>query len=139
MSTEARKTMASVLVVDDEPAICTLLSVFLTTEGYHVRTAANGREALASLERGPRPDLILLDLNMPILTGREVIHTLRANQAWRSIPVVVLTASAPGSAVMPPAGTFSVLLHKPFDLDELLAIVNRLIGPLVSFDAVASC
>lgn len=131
--------MASILVVDDEPAICALLRVFLTSEGYWVRAAANGKEGLAVLERGPLPDVILLDLSMPVMTGRAMIEALRADRRLRGIPVVVLTASAPGSAVMPPSGTFAMLLHKPFDLDELLAVVRQYTGPTVNFEAVASC
>lgn len=131
--------MSSIMVIDDEPAICTLLSVFLTSEGYWVRTAANGKEGLDSLERGPRPDLVLLDLSMPVMTGRALIEAVRANRSLCDIPVIVLSASAPGSPVMPAPGTFDAFLHKPFDLDQLLAVVRQYTAPIVNFEAVASC
>lgn len=131
--------MASILVVDDEPAICSLMTVFLTGEGYWVRTAANGQQALAALARGPLPDLILLDLCMPVMPGRAVLAAVRADRNWRDIPVVVLTASAPGSPEMPLPGTYETLLQKPFDLDELLATVRQHTKPTVDYEAAASC
>jgi two-component system OmpR family response regulator len=116
-----------VLVVDDDPIIQGFLLDALTDEGYEVRTAPNGRDALAVADSW-RPDLIVLDLMMPVMDGR----TFRARQRERAelcdVPVVVLSATrdireqADG---LDPAGVFS----KPFDLETLLDAVDRLTGP----------
>lgn len=85
--------MASVLVVDDEPDIVLFVQLNLELSGHEVRTAADGAEALASIVADP-PDLVVLDLMMPVLDGWSVIAELKAHAdpAVRSIPVVMLTA-----------------------------------------------
>ncbi|MGH9137590.1 MAG: response regulator, partial [Acidimicrobiales bacterium] len=85
--------MASVLVVDDEPDIRTLVRVSLGFDGYDVREAASGSEALA-LVAETRPDVLLLDLMMPEISGWDVLASLKADadEAIRTIPVVLLTA-----------------------------------------------
>lgn len=81
-----------VLVVDDDPDILDFLKQALTFHGYQVWTALEGRGAL-DLVQQHRPDLILLDPKMPGLDGYEVIRELKGNEATRSIPIVVITAS----------------------------------------------
>lgn len=120
------RCMANVLVIDDEQTIIRLLSAFLTDEGHRVWTAANGQAGLMSLERGPRPDVVLLDLRMPVLPGRAVIEAMRRRRDWREIPIIVLTAQAPDSDEMPPLGSYDALVQKPFDLDCLSGLINRL-------------
>jgi signal transduction histidine kinase/CheY-like chemotaxis protein len=80
-----------VLVVDDEPAAVDLITQLLQEEGYQVRGVYSGEEALRSLE-AEVPDIILLDLLMPGMDGFEVIQRLKANQDWKDIPIVVVTA-----------------------------------------------
>jgi PAS domain S-box-containing protein len=80
------------LVVDDDPDILALLDHALSFHGYHVRTAPDGVEALALVEEA-HPDLILLDIKMPNMDGYEVIRQLKSEEATRSIPVIVITAS----------------------------------------------
>jgi signal transduction histidine kinase/DNA-binding response OmpR family regulator len=80
-----------VLVVDDEPSAVDLISQLLLDEGYHVTGALSGREALRILETEPQ-DIILLDLLMPEMDGFEVIQRVKANDEWREIPMVVVTA-----------------------------------------------
>lgn len=82
----------SLLVVDDDPDIVTLLEHALAFHGYQVRTAMDGHQALAEVEAG-LPDLILLDLKMPRMDGYEVIRRLKSNEDTRSVPIVVITAS----------------------------------------------
>ena len=82
---------AKVLVVDDDPKSRDVLRRTLTKEGWTVAEAANGREALDQLERG-RPALVLLDLMMPEMDGFEVLERMRREEAWRDIPVIVVTA-----------------------------------------------
>jgi CheY-like chemotaxis protein/anti-sigma regulatory factor (Ser/Thr protein kinase) len=80
-----------VLVVDDEPAAVDLITQLLQDEGYHVKGVYSGEEALGALAE-EQPDIILLDLLMPDMDGFEVIERLKANQDWRDIPIVVVTA-----------------------------------------------
>ena len=82
---------AKVLVVDDDAKSRDVLRRTLTKEGWTVAEAANGREALDHLERG-RPALVLLDLMMPEMDGFEVLERMRREEAWRDIPVIVVTA-----------------------------------------------
>jgi YesN/AraC family two-component response regulator len=81
----------TVLVVDDDPAILDLHSRLVQQIGCRAITARNGRQALEEIER-TRPDLILLDLMMPEMDGFAVLDALQSREAWRNIPVIVLTA-----------------------------------------------
>lgn len=118
--------MANVLVIDDEQTITRLLSAFLTDEGHRVWTAPDGQAGLKFLERGPRPDVVLLDLRMPALPGRAVVEAMRRRCDWRDVPVVILTAQDPHSDDVPPPGSYAALVQKPFDLDRLAGLIRRL-------------
>jgi DNA-binding response OmpR family regulator len=83
--------MAKVLVVDDETEIIQMITTILETKGHTVCLARDGIDALAKVA-SERPDVIILDLNLPRLDGFEVCKRLKADQATRSIPVVMLTA-----------------------------------------------
>jgi two-component system phosphate regulon response regulator PhoB len=83
--------MASILVVDDEQDILTLVAYHLRPEGYRVLTAADGKTAV-DLALNERPDLIVLDLMLPEMSGLEVLKILRGNDATRKTPVILLTA-----------------------------------------------
>lgn len=83
--------IARILVVDDDPAIRALLARFVALEGYTPQLAANGYDALASVEQDP-PDLVLLDVHMPGMDGFEVCRRLKANPQTALIPVTMLTA-----------------------------------------------
>jgi CheY-like chemotaxis protein len=109
-----------VLVVDDEPAVRAMLSGFLEKAGYAVESAPNGEAGLRLLQRGPPPDLICLDLMMPVMTGFEVLKQMQLNPRWGAIPVIVLTAT-PGHS----AGTLEVdaVLKKPFNLSDVQASI----------------
>jgi signal transduction histidine kinase/CheY-like chemotaxis protein len=80
-----------VLVVEDEPNTMDLLAQILQDEGYQVKAAYNGKEALHVLEATPQ-DIIVLDLLMPEMDGFEVIQKIKANQSWKHIPIIVVTA-----------------------------------------------
>jgi len=82
---------ARVLVVDDAPEIRELLQIHLQEAGYQVLTASNGQEALAAVA-AEAPDLILLDVMMPVLDGYETCRRLKANEDTALIPIVILTA-----------------------------------------------
>ena len=115
--------MTMILVVDDEPALRELLVDVLTDEGYTVLAAPDGRRAL-DLVPTERPDLLLLDIMMPGLSGHEVVGQLRTLP--ESPPVVLMSAGmAPAGRLEPPVAIF---LPKPFKLDQLLATIARVLG-----------
>jgi CheY-like chemotaxis protein len=80
-----------ILVVDDDPALRELLRRLLEREGYAVQEAENGRAALARLRHAP-PGLIVLDLMMPEMDGFDFVTAVRRDEAWRTIPIIVVTA-----------------------------------------------
>ena len=80
-----------VLVADDDPVVVDLVCQLLEEDGFSVRSAAHGREALDEIGR-QRPDVLLLDLMMPVMDGFETLQQLRANPDTRDLPVVVITA-----------------------------------------------
>ena len=110
----------TVLVVDDDQAIREVISEVLVDEGYQVVCAENGAEALRELRKQDGPDLMLLDLMMPVMSGWEVLEQLQSNPDLPHIPIVVVSAmTAPGVTEHMP---------KPINLDRLLATVERLTG-----------
>jgi CheY-like chemotaxis protein len=114
----------TVLVVDDEPVLRAVVREVLVEAGYAVVEATDGRAMLALVERD-RPDLVLMDVMMPGLDGREAYRALRVRPDLRSVPVVMM------SAAVHPRGldsTIAAFLPKPFALDQLLTTVVRLIG-----------
>jgi CheY-like chemotaxis protein len=117
----------TILVAEDDTNYRESLILFLQQRGYIVRTAVNGQEALNLLVAGPSPDLILLDLMMPVMDGWEVRRQQLANPSVARIPVVVLTAI--GEAEQPDCLGDVGYLHKPIDPDELLAVLERFLTP----------
>jgi CheY-like chemotaxis protein len=112
--------MATVLVIDDETSIAETVRAVLEDEGYVVQVARNGREGLARLEDA-RPDLVLSDVMMPELDGRELCRIMRADPAYRAIPIVLMSATSEASVRGRCA--YTAFLGKPFDMDALLAVV----------------
>lgn len=118
-------TGARILAVDDEPDLVALLQYCLSKGGHHVRTAANGWEALAAV-RAERPDLILLDLMLPDLDGFGVCEILRRDPATATIPIIILSAwsSADSRHLGLELGALDYLT-KPFSPHDLLVRINR--------------
>ena len=112
---------ARVLVVEDEGDLRQPLAELLAGAGYEVDTAANGLDALRSARSAP-PDVIVLDLMMPVMNGWEFLRARGADPRLAAIPVVV-TSAALGAA--PDASHF---MGKPFDVDVLLRLLGRLVG-----------
>ena len=111
--------VSRVLVVEDDPDIRMSLELVLADAGYLVRSAANGRDALAQMLDEP-PDVIVLDLMMPVMHGWALAETLRNHPVLGHIPLIV--TSAAGEPV-PPDG--DLILHKPYDLETLLSAVSH--------------
>jgi len=117
----------NVLIVDDEPNIVLSLKFLIAQQGYEVRTAGSGEEALQAL-REKLPDLVLLDIMMPKPDGYEVCQKIRATPEWKDIPVIMLTAK--GRDVERQKG-FAMgaddYITKPFATHELVTKVRALL------------
>ena len=114
----------SILVVDDEMSIVDALGDVLRWEGYPVLTAHNGQRALEELARA-EISLVLLDCMMPVMDGLVALERIRAQPVWRVTPVVLMTAASPPGG----ASGWDGILHKPFEVSALFALVHRLAGP----------
>lgn len=114
-------TTPHILVVDDDPAIRSLLEHILTDDGYVVESAIDGRDAIRLLTKRS-PDLIVLDLLMPDGNGTVVANVLRA--LHRSIPILVLSGAVDADEWSEEIGA-TAFLRKPFRLADLHAVVGR--------------
>jgi DNA-binding response OmpR family regulator len=115
-----------VLIADDEPNIVTALEFLLRGSGYDVRVVDNGEAALAAIESYV-PDVVLLDVMMPIKSGYEVCQRMRERPEWRHIKVVML--SAKGREVEVSKGMSlgaDLYITKPFSTQELITAINGL-------------
>ena len=119
--------MATVLVVDDEPLIAMVLEAMLEDAGYGVATAANGRQGLERLAGAPRPDLVLLDMMMPVMNVPAMLAAMAADPELRGIPVLVLS-SLPEEAVRARAGGAAAILLKPCSAEQVLDAIARVLG-----------
>jgi CheY-like chemotaxis protein len=117
-----------VLIVEDEPNNRWALCALLRRLGYDCTTASDGREALAVV-RDFAPAVIVMDLMMPVLDGREATKRLKADARTRCIPVLALTADAtPDGTESARAAGVDDVLHKPVDLPKLLDRLEHYIG-----------
>ncbi len=118
----------TIMVVDDNPDIVTIVKTLLEGKGYKVQSAYSGQEVLNLLAE-QKPDLIILDIMMPRMDGLEVLTRLKGDSNTRSIPVVLLTAKQPDEVIL---GGYDIwadsYITKPFTNPQLLNVVNRLIG-----------
>src|SRR5712692_586042 len=119
--------MKTILVVDDECFLVESLTQLLEEAGYHVVSATNGKDGLAQLVK-EHPDMVLTDFMMPVADGLELIRGLHALPDFRSLPVVMMSASPECVALPARPSRVSAFLSKPFGADELLPIIERLIG-----------
>lgn len=120
--------MTKILIAEDEHDILDLIAFTLRYNGYEVIVATNGEDAL-ELALKERPDLVLLDIRMPRMSGYEVCQSLKTNDSVKDIPVVFLSAKGQESEVDAgiAAGAVAYIL-KPFAPDQLVARVSELIG-----------
>lgn len=122
---ESRK----VLIVDDEPNIVTALEFLLRRSGYDVRLATNGAEALQQVD-AYRPDVVLLDVMMPVRSGYEVCQRMRERPELADIKIVMLSAKGSEAEVNKGLSLGADLyITKPFSTQELVATINRLFEP----------
>ena len=123
--------MNRILVIEDDPDIQNLIQFNLSAEGFDVETASDGQSGLDRAKK-IKPDLVVLDLMLPLLNGIEVCKGLRNNEETRSTPVIMLTAKGEESDVVFGLGVGADdYMIKPFSMKELVArIYTRLRGPM---------
>jgi CheY-like chemotaxis protein len=119
-----------ILVVDDEPTICEFVREFLEDEGFAATCAPSGVDALRAINTS-RPDLVLMDIMMPGLDGREVVRLLQEHPTHSAIPVILMSAAVRWDSAIDGPIQF---IGKPFDLERLLTMVNRTLDPSVPPD-----
>jgi DNA-binding response OmpR family regulator len=115
-----------ILVVDDEPVVTDIISSALKRLDYHVITAENGKEALRKMA-GVSPDLVLLDISMPVMDGFDTLQHIKGNEATARIPVVMLTGLGADRETMMRCLDLGAddFLTKPFDEHELLVRIRN--------------
>jgi CheY-like chemotaxis protein len=114
-----------ILVVDDDDDVRETILLLLVARGHRVDGAGDGQAALERIQQLGPPAGVLLDLRMPRMNGAEFVRAMRADPAFASVPIVVLSGDT-GAGDVPPA---SAVLRKPCDLDELLAVIDRYMTP----------
>ena len=120
----------TILIIDDEPDTLTYFVNLLEDNGYNTITAENGDEGIAKMNL-MLPDLVTLDITMPEMSGVKFYRTLRENDKWKSIPIIIITGISDDfknfissrKQVPAPEG----YLSKPIDEDELLNLVKKLV------------
>ena len=117
-----------VLIADDEPSIVAAVEFLLQRGGYEVHIARNGEEALQAVER-ELPDLVLLDVMMPVKSGYEVCTRIREHPDWRHIKVIMLSAKGRDAEVTRGLSLGAdVYITKPFSTRDLIARIDGLLA-----------
>lgn len=127
--------MATILVIDDEPAIVDILRSILEEEGYKVITASNGRQGL-ELISASRPDVVVCDIMMPLMDGRALCRAIEKDPYPQDIPVVLM--SAVQDLLRKTDCKFAAYIQKPFDLDTVLNTVARVLEGTTGLGQAAS-
>ena len=119
--------MANVLIVDDDPDTVELSTELLQSAGHRIQTGYNGEQGLTSMDRGPLPDCVLLDVDMPVLSGPEMVHRMLLHDAGEeNIPILLVSGRGDLSEVARRMGTPYFLAKGSPDYGEaLLRILDR--------------
>jgi two-component system, chemotaxis family, chemotaxis protein CheY len=113
-----------VLVVEDDKGIREVLQMALELDGYEVVSAKNGQEALDYLDKGRLPQLILLDLMMPVMNGWEFLERVDESPAYKKLPVIIVSAYCEKARDLKCVAFY----EKPMDLDSLLSQIKQYTG-----------
>jgi len=120
-----------ILIADDEPSIVAAVEFLLQRNGYEVYVARNGEEALDLVE-AHLPDLVLLDVMMPLKSGYEVCMRMREREDWRHIKVIMLSAKGRDVEVTKGLSTGAdIYVTKPFSTRELVSKIKGLLGEAI--------
>ncbi len=108
------------MIVDDDAGMREVLSLSLSMEGYNILTAANGRDALKILKKCERPSIILLDMRMPVMDGKQFLEEFRKIESLNSIPVFAMS----GDDEMDGLNGATSFLLKPFAFETLIELIH---------------
>jgi CheY-like chemotaxis protein len=115
--------MKNVMVVDDDKDILEVLKILLSNNGFNVIALSNGEDVYGNLA-GPKPDVILLDINLGSMDGRDICKDLKTQSDTKDIPIVMFSANHNmRNQICPPANDF---IEKPFDTDNLVDTLTTL-------------
>jgi DNA-binding response OmpR family regulator len=113
-----------ILLVEDDEATCSMYATVLRMEGFVVRTAFDGLAALRLLEAFD-PDVVILDLKLPMASGFEVLHELRVSRSRTTLPVIAVSGHERGVEQARRNPEFFAALQKPFDPNDLIGVTRR--------------
>lgn len=121
--------VSRILIIEDNPISLELAEYLLKASGYLTLAAGNGEEGVR-IARQEHPDLIICDLQMPIMNGYEVVQELKADPLLRPIPIIAVTAlSMPGDRHNVLSAGFNGYLSKPIDPETFVRAVEEFLGP----------
>jgi DNA-binding response OmpR family regulator len=112
-----------VLVVDDDPNICELVSIALSTKGYRVKTALTGQEGITDVKEF-LPDLILLDMTLPDMEGIDVAKKIKGTEEGKNAPILMMSGRSVSRSEVD-GDLFAGILNKPFSLSDLAKEAER--------------
>ena len=125
----------TILVVDDDPAVCEAVSSYLSEDEYRIVTASRWTEAIATLQED-RPDAVLLDLHLPTVQGEALLEFIRESD--RGLPIVIISAEAkPGQMARLGELGASGFIRKPFETDDLLVVLEQVLIDLATVSVEA--
>ena len=127
--------MANILVIEDQENIGIVLNLLLSDVGHSVDVVPNGKMGLERLYTEPQPEIVIVDINMPIMSGRQLVELMRSDIRLKNVSVIIISGSIPTPDIMPTKGSYQAFISKPFDLMDLLETVNRLVGNQTSCSA----
>ena len=113
-----------ILIVDDDEDLHTLYGLYLQGESFQILRAYNGKEALGVVEK-EKPDLIVLDMIMPVMDGEEFFLKLRAEKKYDDIPVIIASVNEKISAKLFELGNIYATLKKPFTIETLVGKIQE--------------
>lgn len=120
---DRERAASVVLVVDDDPPIRELLDAVLKEEGCSVISATDGAQALELIRAGAAPDLLLLDIGLPVVNGIEFVRAYRSHIEPPYAPIVIVSARGDAASVARDLDC-DAYLNKPFDIEDLLSVVR---------------
>jgi len=115
-----------IMICDDDAGILEMMELIMDEYGFEVVTEANSLNVLKGLEQ-EKPDLLLLDIWMPLLSGDQVLKSIKADLQFSKLPVIMYSASAEGRTIAENAGADDYI-NKPFDMNDLESKIRQLLG-----------
>ncbi len=112
----------NILIIEDDKSIREMMKSVLEIEGYGVMAAENGHQGIMALGNMPPPDVILLDMMMPVMNGWDFMDFLKTNSAGAQIPIIIVSAFAETARSVKP----QAVVNKPVQLKELLTAIEKL-------------